>query len=615
MDLEYFDNIDDYIIALENSNGLPIVTCERDKDDFFYGRYIRSKFLDFEFFYFEDIGYRICQSLSKRLTNIQYHKIDKFSNCNKIKVVIGLANDENQLVLDSFIKKFFNISYIFLVSGNIQNLTYLIAKFLTVASNQDIDAKSFFLNLIEPSHQIKENEVLKVVSRKNYPYEFLTESEENYAIGAIVSHAEKDVLYVGNKELGPTSDKNLSSIANNLGLKSLFLDSCFGMYFSNKKNTIYEDLAVSSLDSFICYRGIKDNYFYECMWYVLCRLRGLNSADSTLNINKNLQFRTSDFPNYVNIGFDNFVYNRFPFVEYEVDSSKKMFLCNGNGEACLGKCSVSNLSYYEDFSLVSPNKIFWLIDYVDSEILFFTEKNKLPLELKFINLEIELEKVVKNFDFLIALRKSWSKLLMNKILAYSQQLENVAEMLTKARAVSDIAYKCYRKIQDLNKQEDEIKSLLLTEIGRGSLSCSPFSESYIHKFKLEQIIYSNNYCPNCGQQLMTKRLVNIIEPKNERFIDYCLACGQVKDLGTNNQYIEFLDFNFFGDSLEINLKSCINEKILLVIPEVGIKLYSINQGDNKIYVKNSERKKIKMIKCFYICEEKLNVIYKNKTRK
>lgn len=300
----FLENSDKYIEKLSDKNGVCIISSEKDKLAYslFKNRVINKELLakSVSFTFFDEVGYEICLGLSKRFCDYDFLEAShgtQIEDKENLIVVVALINELNEEALNCFIKNNSKIPYVLLASKCIIGLSYFIAKFLTIPKKVALETSTgFFLNMVESTPSIKDNGLIKMISRKNYPFEFLTESKEYYQLGAIAAHANSRVLYIGNQKLGDKQEFQLSYVSNKLGLGSLFLDSCFGLSFSASGETLIEDLSYSNLDSIVCYKGIKDNYFVECLWYLAYRLRGLSSVEATVEVNNNISSRTTDLP-------------------------------------------------------------------------------------------------------------------------------------------------------------------------------------------------------------------------------------------------------------------------------------------------------------------------------
>jgi len=610
-----------YFKKLLDKNSVCVISSEKDQlaKEIFEHRVINEKLLGLHmtFLFFDELGQEICLALSKRFNDCLVNSITpttKLMDDEKLKVVVVLVNDSNEEDIDYFIKNNYKLPYTLLASGSIIGLSYLIAKFLTI-SVQPLEKKEtgFFLNMVEAAPSIKNNGIIKMISRKNYPYEFLTESTESYQISAIAAHANSKVLYIGNKKIGYEQERDILSVVNNLTLESLFLDSCFGLSFSKDRDSLFENLCYSNLDSAVYYRGIKDNYFIECLWYITYRLRGRNSIEATTEVNKNLEFRTTDLPLYITVGYDESNYELGAFTEY-VQSEEDLFNFETvtKNPSSLGFCRIlSNVNEFAKLSLLSPRRVSWCIDYKNNEILLHSETIQLPNELNFVDLRAKFLKIRRDFNGIVDFKKSWGKELKNKLLLYEQQLNNVSLLLRKAQLFSDIAFKLNKKLQDLSILGLEIEELLLQEVGRDSMTTGPLSESYIDKFEVENVDFTFGCCPYCSSKTARKEIVSIIKKEERRFIEYCLKCGQINDLGVDFDAVSVLSVTKLEQKLEIILESKIENKVLIRLLGADSIIEWVTLGTNKLIVPIEEEKQFNVLKCFYIYSDKLNVVYKS----
>lgn len=358
------------------------------------------------------------------------------------------------------------------------------------------------------------------------------------------------------------------------------------------------------------YRGVKDNSFVECLWYMMYRLRGINSLEATAQININLQLRTTELPMYVCLGSDFYNYKRKEStIEYALLGENIISI--DNKKAHIGFCKINtDVNQYNRLSLISKKRIYWCIDYNEKELLFYSDESILPEKIEFVDLISEFNNSKRSFDGIVSLKKSWNKELKNKLVTYSQQESNLALLLKKTKYLSDTAFKFRHKLNDFILLGNEIVRSLLSEIGRESLTVAPFSENYSDFFELKETEYSDSLCPWCNSKIIKKRLTSLIIDEI-RTLDYCLNCGQIRDLGFDQSIIEIQNVRKENKVLEITILSSVATELLLVATSTEITFYNVKPGLNKINIPIVEEVEFIMVKCFYVYCDKLNMVYKN----
>jgi hypothetical protein len=120
--------------------------------------------------------------------------------------------------------------------------------------------------------------------------------------------------------------------------KVIFLASCFGTVLSGK--SYVDDLIKSNVDTIITYRGLKENGFAECSWFILLNYFGFQYDEIVRIINKKSEKRTVDAPRYSLIGSSENALTFSPYCEYRFEDNHILCHTENENQFYFGKCKL-----------------------------------------------------------------------------------------------------------------------------------------------------------------------------------------------------------------------------------------------------------------------------------
>lgn len=598
---------------LQEINSGVIFSTKKDNVEKFWEN---KRYTDEEKFYF----FSIENNISKDIVDSLNYNYDYNEN-NNIKVLVHFVENElSEEILDNYLIKHIEDDYIVCSSSELESLSILIAK-LFYKNDNNKTYNFLLLNMIEPNHEIRHFDNIEFISRKNNPFEYIVNSDKRITDVSMIIHGNGENLYLGNVKMHPNILANnekdkyaISHIFKKLNTQNLLLASCLGMKFGRFNSNTFESLINSPLQSFITFRGIKDNYFAECSWYIILKTAKYGNDKIVQIINYNIKNRTNDVPMYVAVGWDQ-NYKQY-FSNFSNYSLKGNYLvAEDEHQSRYGKCLISNFENegFHFYSLTNKQRIHWVISSDGKELYFMIEGDFLPREIELINTRNLLEKVNVSYDNILELKGSWSKSLKNSIVDQQNQLKNLISLFNDAKLYSDYAIKFKIKQEKLYETNKNIEINILKELTNKQNSLSPISEVYSPMFEISKSSEGEyeKYCTTCNKKIVVKRLHSIKNRWNRRKVYNCFNCGQIKDV-SDLEYVNVENIDLENNSIKLIInvsKDCI---IYPVVLSGETNSYILEAGQT-IYVDIEilKKREYDTLKIFSISSGMLNVSYHN----
>lgn len=548
--------------------------------------------------------------------------------CDKKKYYLVLSDTSIDVDLEKFIARNSNLNISYLLGHNRDELLILLRKF---GSKKKLKgSKDVYLNMIDPKVQDYNSEILSIINRKNNPLTKLKSFKEITSLSMIL-HGNGEILYFGKEKLiskGLTETYNSDSFLNFLNIhniQSIFLGSCFGLTFT--KNALYHDIVESNILEAILYRGLKDNYFPECMWYIVLKKFGYNLSQLTRIINNNIKERSTDLPRYVAIGNPlNSSLREDVFLKFEIREDYEDYIEANEEEVVESRFGyIEGHREFEKLSkclFISNVRITWVLDSLSERILFFSETKALPKKIYFVNKQNFFN--IDNYQMveeIIELKGSINNKEKNALNDLRNQYLSLEKLLNYANFFSDEAKKTIIKINKIKEKEMSLLFSFLDNIVKSKQNAlSPLSETYIDSFKLVNV-NDGSECPYCGYNVLEKHVKRHLGQMNRKQ-EYCANCGQITDITDPNT-----------TKVTILSEECLKEEKLLVkvkienISEPGLIAISLlcdKEMESPIVIKPNDQKEafhqyeyelskvslINSIKVYCIFNNKLNIYSK-----
>lgn len=457
--------------------------------------------------------------------------------CDNQNYYLVLSDTYIDVTLEKFIVSNSDSNISYLLGSDRDELLILLRK---CGSNKELkEVKDVYLNMIDPKVQDYNSEDFSIINRKNNPLTKLKNCKEITSLSMIL-HGNGEILYFGKEKLiskGLTKTYNSDSFLNFLNIhniQSVFLGSCFGLTFTN--NALYHDIVESNILETILYRGLKDNYFPECMWYIVLKKFGYSLSQLTRIINNNIKERSTDLPRYVAIGNPlNSSLSEDVFLKFEIRED----YIEASGE----EIAESRFGYIEDHSefeklnkclFTSNVRITWVVDSLSKRILFFSETKVLPKKIYFVNKQNFFD--IDNYQMveeIIELKGSINNKEKNALNDLRNQYSSLEKLLNYANFFSDEAKKIITKINKIKEKEMSLLFSFLDNIVKSKQNAlSPLSETYIDSFKLVDV-NNGSECPYCGYNILEKHVKRHLGQMNRKQ-EYCANCGQITDIAGPN---------------------------------------------------------------------------------
>ncbi|PQD30690.1 hypothetical protein [Enterococcus faecalis] len=457
--------------------------------------------------------------------------------CDNQNYYLVLSDTSIDVTLENFIVSNSDSNISYLLGNDRDELLILLRK---CGSNKELkEVKDVYLNMIDPKVQDYNSEDFSIINRKNNPLTKLKNCKEITSLSMIL-HGNGEILYFGKEKLiskGLTKTYNSDSFLNFLNIhniQSVFLGSCFGLTFTN--NALYHDIVESNILETILYRGLKDNYFPECMWYIVLKKFGYSLSQLTRIINNNIKERSTDLPRYVAIGNPlNSSLSEDVFLKFEIRED----YIEASGE----EIAESRFGYIEDHSefeklnkclFTSNVRITWVVDSLSKRILFFSETKVLPKKIYFVNKQNFFD--IDNYQMveeIIELKGSINNKEKNALNDLRNQYSSLEKLLNYANFFSDEAKKIITKINKIKEKEMSLLFSFLDNIVKSKQNAlSPLSETYIDSFKLVDV-NNGSECPYCGYNILEKHVKRHLGQMNRKQ-EYCANCGQITDIADPN---------------------------------------------------------------------------------
>lgn len=457
--------------------------------------------------------------------------------CDNQNSYLVLSDTSIDVTLEKFIVSNSDSNISYLLGSDRDELLILLRK---CGSNKELkEVKDVYLNMIDPKVQDYNSEDFSIINRKNNPLTKLKNCKEITSLSMIL-HGNGEILYFGKEKLiskGLTKTYNSDSFFNFLNIhniQSVFLGSCFGLTFTN--NALYHDIVESNILETILYRGLKDNYFPECMWYIVLKKFGYSLSQLTRIINNNIKERSTDLPRYVAIGNPlNSSLSEDVFLKFEIRED----YIEASGE----EIAESRFGYIEDHSefeklnkclFTSNVRITWVVDSLSKRILFFSETKVLPKKIYFVNKQNFFD--IDNYQMveeIIELKGSINNKEKNALNDLRNQYSSLEKLLNYANFFSDEAKKIITKINKIKEKEMSLLFSFLDNIVKSKQNAlSPLSETYIDSFKLVDV-NNGSECPYCGYNILEKHVKRHLGQMNRKQ-EYCANCGQITDIADPN---------------------------------------------------------------------------------
>ena len=173
--------------------------------------------------------------------------------------------------------------------------------------------------------------------------------------------------------------------------------SCFGTMISGK--SYLDDLMKSNVDTIITYRGLKENGYSECTWFILLNYFGFQYDEIVRIINKNLKNKTVDVPRYNLIGSSENILKVSPYCEYSFEGNHISCHTENANRFYFGKCKLP--LNYEQFALSYKERISWIIE--DGYIYLMGENSFLPKRIDVVTIPkesvVDFWYTIKHFIF------------------------------------------------------------------------------------------------------------------------------------------------------------------------------------------------------------------------
>ena len=509
--------------------------------------------LDLEILYADTRDYAIAYALS-RCTGAKFLKIETEALLNKNKHYIFISEHAMSDNLDSLIMRLsiYNITY--LVAYDLEALSVLIAKFLY--PNKILGKTNMILNMLDSSIKDISREDFQIVNRKGDVFEKLCNLKEINYLSAIV-HGNGNLLYLGQEKLVSkavaidSGDTILANFLDSKRNKVIFLASCFGTMISGK--SYLDDLMKSNVDTIITYRGLKENGYSECTWFILLNYFGFQYDEIVRIINKNLKNKTVDVPRYNLIGSSENILKVSPYCEYSFEGNHISCHTENANRFYFGKCKLP--LNYEQFALSYKERISWIIE--DGYIYLMGENSFLPKRIDVVT--IPKESVV-DFGILsntLSLNGGLNKSLKNLMGEVENLSLGLSQMTEEFLCFTDKAEKYQKKLANLEQKRSELIESFLNEIITSKQTTySPLSEKYSMHFSVSDISTIENRCPYCNFEITRKVLKKTMDSSYKRIIFSCNNCGQIQDLGNMDKLINVDIENSIEDNktLKINIK-------------------------------------------------------------
>lgn len=545
----------DYLLKLAECKNLILYSKTGNIDYFKLDDRIRRDLsnLDLEILYADTRDYDIAYALSQCI-GAKFLKIKTEALLNKNKQYIFISEYGMSKELDSLIIRLsiYNITY--LVSHDLEALSVLIAKFLYPYKIEG--SANILLNMLDSSIKEISRENFHIVNRKGNVYEKLCNLKEINYLSAIV-HGNGNLLYLGQEKLVSeavainSNDTILVDFLDSKKNKVIFLASCFGTVLSGK--SYVDDLIKSNVDTIITYRGLKENGFAECSWFILLNYFSFQYDEIVRIINKNLEKRTVDAPRYSLIGSSENALTISPYCEYSFEDNHILCHTENENQFYFGKCKLP--LNYRPFVLSCKERISWIVE--DGYIYLMGENSFLPKRIDVVT--IPKDSVV-DFGILsdtLSLNGGLNKSLKNLMGEVESLSLGISQMSEEFLCFTDKAEKYQKKLSILElKRSELIESFLNEVITSKQTTYSPLSEKYSMHFTVSDISIIENKCPYCNFDITRKVLKKTMNSSYKRIIFSCNNCGQIQDLGNVDKLINVAIENSMEDSrlLKINIK-------------------------------------------------------------
>ncbi|EGO2511000.1 hypothetical protein KGA34_002682 [Enterococcus faecalis] len=457
--------------------------------------------------------------------------------CDNKKYYLVLSDTSIDVNLENFISRNSDLNISYLLGHNRDELLILLSK---CDSKKELKgSKDVYLNMIDPKVQDYNSEVFSIINRKNNPLTKLKNFKEITSLSMIL-HGNGEILYFGKEKLiskGLTKTYNSDSFLNFLNIhniQSVFLGSCFGLTFTN--NALYHDIVASNILEAILYRGLKDNYFPECMWYIVLKKFGYSLSQLTRIINNNIKERSTDLPRYVAIGNPlNSSLREDVFLKFEI---REGYIETNEEEIAESRFGyIEGHREFEKLSkclFVSNVRITWVLDSISERILFFSETKVLPKKIYFVNKQKFFD--INNYQMveeIIELKGSINNKEKNALNDLRNQYSSLEKSLNYANFFSDETKKIITKINKIKEKEMSLLFSFLDNIVKSKQNAlSPLSETYIDSFKLVDV-NNGSECPYCGYNILEKHVKRHLGQMNRKQ-EYCANCGQITDITDPN---------------------------------------------------------------------------------
>lgn len=505
---------------------------------------------------------QLIASISKRL-NASSHDIKRYDifDKNTEYVIVGTHGITREM--DIFMSTHWQVKIIYLVANSLSLFSLLLFKFLF--SKSDREGDDILLNMLDPKIYETENEGLKIVNRKASPISKVKRLKRANSLSTII-HGNGNILYMGEmkicSKLEYQSDKDMISIVdfvNDQNYNSIFLASCFSLLLSG--NSLSDDLMNSNVNNFVLYRGLKENGYAECSWFIILMRLGKSISEITKIINENIYERTIDFPKYIAFGSDLNLSKLTKFSPYDFIDGKLIRQPNYKDESKhFGSCRIpESMKDIHQYSICYSERVSWVFD--KNMLYFMSEKGELPEILRFEKLNYRISST-GNLYYLLGLNGGLNKQQKSLISEIEAICQGISSQLYDSKVFSDVAQKVERKLKQLEKKRNKLYTDYLTEITKGKqTSLSPLSEKYsVHFFLRNSEVTKELLCPYCGYQLFEKVLVKNTDESYVRNILFCNNCGQIKD-GGNLHFDKFdLEIKTKIKNNDLNIEVLCNQK-------------------------------------------------------
>ena len=519
----------------------------------------------------------------------------------------------------------------FIMANYLEELSLLIAKICS-PNNRSNDFSSYFFPIIDDTIQPKNEGDLKIITRKEEPFERLINSDMYSSI--IATHGSGEQLYFGNSKISATSNNNAEYSASKIKANHLFIDTCFGLRFEQPKGhpvskPLWESLIKGNSSSIFLYPGVKENSSIECIWYYCLTKLGFDLGTCLRTINDNL-WRAGELGNYVLIGspeeklFQKSTLNNCtPPIVVENITYKNKIIFNIDkdvtSDVILVKIHDKNVDLKE-YILSSNIEVNWFI--FEENLILYSPRNNLTGQYMLEKNTISLNEYTPNsFELLESL---------NVINASSQgQIKELKSTYTAA--TKQISYALYntKSYNSLKKHMARLynlkKTILIATLEKLSKTASegifPFTETYSSYFginkPLETTQKSNTLCYYCNSSVRFKELNHNINKELERLIVYCPTCGIIEDKPNENSFLKVDSIIIDEDSIRVKISSELekeNQECFISITCQGnnlSKVYEVKTSQKgkisleTILEKKNVKREFNVIKVFMITEDKL----------